>query len=84
MTSSEVAADRVFNLVWEAIDRLVAFPRMGHRRDDTPEHMLAWNVDDGWTIVYEPREGTIGISRILRSTRDFEALTQSDFPRAER
>ena len=37
--------------IWEAIDRLVALPGLGHVQTDLPEDCLAWNVEDRTVIT---------------------------------
>ena len=67
------AADRLLDLIEEAIDGLAAMPRMGHeRRDLTDQDVRFWPVKS-YLVIY--RDGKpMEIVRILSAYRDVAAL----------
>lgn len=64
------AADRVIADIRASIINLVAFPGMGHRRDDlTGRPLLFWPVRD-FLIAYAPDKRPLWILAVLHGSRD--------------
>ncbi|MBV9132272.1 MAG: type II toxin-antitoxin system RelE/ParE family toxin [Chloroflexi bacterium] len=64
------AAGRVRQDIMDAIINLVAFPGMGHRRDDlTGRPLLFWPVRD-YLIAYAPAKRPLWVIAVLHGSRD--------------
>jgi plasmid stabilization system protein ParE len=71
---SPSAAARVLQEIEDALEKLLAFPEMGHRRKDlTPRPLLFWQVFS-YLVVYRVVGDRLEIARILHSARDVRQL----------
>jgi len=64
------AADRVLEEICEVIDSLVAFPRMGHIREDLASRPLRFHRVRDFLIAYAPDEDPLVILAILHGRRN--------------
>jgi antitoxin ParD1/3/4 len=68
------AADRVEAEFYDAFEKLVEMPLMGHRRDDlTKKPVRFWNIYR-YQIVYDPDAEPLLIIRLLSSYRDIAKI----------
>lgn len=68
------AADRFRATLYEAVQRLVALPGIGHRRDDLANETLrVWPVSD-YLIIYRPETDPLEIVRVVSGYRDIAGL----------
>lgn len=63
------AADRVASEVKHALDKLVAFPRSGHRRPDLTSRPLRFVRVRDYLIAYAPDEKPIWVIAIMHGHR---------------
>ena len=74
---SESAAVRVRAAVFDALNRLVGMPEMGHTRADlTPRPVKFWPVFS-YLIVYDPQATPLTVVAVLHGARDVETLLRS-------
>ena len=68
------AADRIIEEIFEAFDKLVRTPGLGHFRSDlASESLRAWRVRN-YLIVYRSERRPIEIVRVLHAARDVRAI----------
>lgn len=71
-------ADTLEDELRAAMQRLGAFPDMGHARDDlADERLRIWTVS-GLLIVYRPETRPVQVIRVLHGARDIQALMGGD------
>src|SRR5437588_12825182 len=63
------AADRVRDEIFEAIRRLVPFPRQGHRRADLTSRRLRFQIVRDYLIAYAPDAVPLLVVAILDGRR---------------
>ena len=64
-----VAADRAFDTVLAAFDRIADSPGIGHRREDvTSKSIRIWRVFD-YLVIYRPETRPLEILRIWHGAR---------------
>ena len=71
------AADRVAADLRAAMELLVEFPELGHRRADVSDSRYKFWVVHSFVIAYFPTTKPLAISRVVHGHRDFRKL----FPR---
>jgi plasmid stabilization system protein ParE len=74
------AADRMIAEIVEAIDKLVPFPSVGHRRPDLTSRPLRFILVREYLIAYAPEEKPLWVVAVLhgrRSPRLMAAILRS-------
>src|SRR5438876_102834 len=66
-------ADRLIETISERFLLLGAYPRIGRRRDDLRPGLRAFPVGD-YLVLYRVEGNDVLIQRVVRSSRDIEAL----------
>ncbi|HYW42540.1 MAG TPA: type II toxin-antitoxin system RelE/ParE family toxin [Bryobacteraceae bacterium] len=67
-------ADRVVTDILAAIDRLVVFPRQGHRRPDLTSRPLRFTVAREYPIAYAPDEQPLWVIAVMHGRRSPRVL----------
>ena len=71
------AAERVIRQIYDAEDRLAAFPESGRARPELGSEIRSWAVG-GYVIFYRIGPAAVEILRILHGARDLgEALDET-------
>jgi plasmid stabilization system protein ParE len=71
---SPTAAARVLDEIENALERLLTFPQIGHKRPDlTPRPLLFWQVFS-YLVVYRVVGDRLEVARILHAARDVGRL----------
>jgi plasmid stabilization system protein ParE len=68
------AADRVREEIYEAIQSLVPFPSIGHRRPDLTSKPLRFQSVREYVIVYAPDEKPLAVLVVLHGRRNPRVL----------
>lgn len=63
------AADRMIAEIIEAIDNLVPFPRVGHRRPDLTSRPLRFILVREYLIAYAPEEKPLWVVAVMHGRR---------------
>lgn len=64
------AADRIMWEIFDAIDRLVPFPRQGHRRPDLSPRALRFTLVREYLIAYAPDEKPLLVIAVIHGRRN--------------
>jgi toxin ParE1/3/4 len=73
-SGSVAIADRLIDTITERFFLLATYPQIGRRRDaDLRPGLRSFSIGD-YVIIYRQRDGDVLILRVLRGSRDFEAL----------
>jgi plasmid stabilization system protein ParE len=64
------AADRILDQIWEAMQSLATFPRMGHIRADLTSRPLRFHPVRDYLIAYAPDEKPLLVIAILHGRRN--------------
>jgi len=67
------AADRIIEIIAEAVERLGEFPEMGKSRGELRPNLRSWTVGD-YLIFYDAAPGVVTIQRIAHGARDLGDL----------
>jgi plasmid stabilization system protein ParE len=68
------AADRIREEIYDAIDRLVAFPHQGHKRPDLTARPLRFRAVRDYLIAYAPDEKPLLVVAVLHGRRSPETI----------
>jgi plasmid stabilization system protein ParE len=63
------AADRMIAEIIEAVDNLVSFPRVGHRRPDLTSRPLRFITIREYLIAYAPEEKPLWVVAVMHGRR---------------
>jgi plasmid stabilization system protein ParE len=66
---SPEAAARVITEIFDAIRRLVPFPRQGHRRPDLTSRPLWFTIVHDYLIAYAPEETPLWVVAVMHGRR---------------
>jgi len=64
------AADRLIAQIVDAVDALVPFPRVGHKRPDLTGRPLRFISVTEYLIAYAPEESPFGLSQQMHGRRN--------------
>jgi len=64
------AADRVIEEIYQAIQRLVTFPQLGHSRTDFTSRPLRFYSVGSYLVVYAPEEKPLLVTAVLHGRRN--------------
>jgi toxin ParE1/3/4 len=69
------AADRTREEIYDAIQRLAAFPNQGHKRPDLTTRPLPFQSVRDYLIVYAPEEKPLLVIAVLHGRRNPHAIS---------
>lgn len=70
-------ANRVWERLHAAIERLYEWPGIGHRKDELRRPGLRFYSVDSFVIAYHYDDTTFTIARVVHGARDFKRISKS-------
>lgn len=72
--AGQSTADRVLSEIWDAMDRLVQYPKLGHTRTDLTELPLRFWSIYSYMIVYMDDSVPLTIVGVVHASRDLPRI----------